>query len=519
MVQRRRMRASASLQRRWPVLFAAALAVGLGGPATVTAQSAGELLPFLPDDANAITVVRVQSLLQTPRAQREGWADRQREAFLAGAETLPPWVEVAVRGSHVHPGSPESSWSAAVIASRVEIDMRRVAEHEGSSTQMIAGRPAVLSSRNSYLVKLGPRLLGAMRPAFRQDVARWLWFLDAGREAFIRPYLRSAVDDEASHIILAFDMREMLEPDAVKQRLEASPALEGRPGAIEALQRLLKELQGVRFSVRVGDETSAEFRIDFGAPVSRIGEYIKPLVLELLADSGSALEELQDAAVELEERAVVMRMSLSDASLRRVMSLMLTPYPTAHLTGPLSEQVASPPPAETDSRSQRVAASQQYFAAVDQVLSDLQRANRNATSYSRTAKWHERFAEKISQLPIANIDEDLVEYGGSVASKLRALAASLSGVPVDVNLLERTVTYNMHYTPPWGGVSVWGGAAYRPPSVNVTSNLREVRERQAAAIARGAEERRQIWQMLLDERGAMRRKLTGKYNVEFGQAE
>lgn len=497
---------------RVPLLLALILGV-LASSSGAFAQTAGDLLKTLPVDANAIAVVRVQQILATPRAQREDWAGQQRAAFLAGAERIPPWVELVVRGSHVHPGAPQSSWSAAVIASQAEIDMQRVAAHEGGTLQTIGGHPAVLSSRDSYFVKLGPKRLGVMSPAFRQDVAQWVEFLDAGRDAFVRPYLRDAADDETAHILLALDMHEMLEPAALRQRLQASPALSGMPAAIDALEQLLRQLQGVRFSVRVGDETTAEFRVDFAVPVGPEGEFIKPLVVELLADSGASLEELQDATVAIDGQYVVIQMPLSDASLRRVMSLIQSPHPTARLTAPLAADSQTDP---TSARVRQVEASQQYFSAVDQILSDLARANRNATNYLRTAKWHERFAEKITQLPIVGVDPELVAYGGEVASKLRALAASLRGVPVEVNLLERTITYNVQHIPPWGAIGFWGGVGYRPPGVQVRSNLEEVRERQAAAVARGAQQRREIWQMLEDDRGAIRRKLTGKYNVEFG---
>ncbi|MEZ6146827.1 MAG: hypothetical protein R3B91_15705 [Planctomycetaceae bacterium] len=72
-----------------------------------------------------------------------------------------------------------------------------------------------------------------------------------------------------------------------------------------------------------------------------------------------------------------------------------------------------------------------------------------------------------------------------------------------INAEQGTLTYDVNYTPGWASVNIWGGVGYGESAVNVTSNLREVREKQAAAIEQGAGEREQIWLMIENERATL----------------
>ena len=54
-----------------------------------------------------------------------------------------------------------------------------------------------------------------------------------------------------------------------------------------------------------------------------------------------------------------------------------------------------------------------------------------------------------------------------------------------------------------------------PQNVVVTSNLQDVRAKQAEVVAASAPEREQIWQIINDERDAMERQMVGKFGEQF----
>lgn len=512
--------------------------VGLCLVAVICSQGAAQdvsgLLPFLPEDSNTIAVLRVRDLVNSPRGQKEGWAEKHETEFLQGAITIPPWVAALVRSSYARPGVPGGDWTAVVIPLPATYQMADLAKREGTEVQEIAGHAAVLSSRhNGYFVELQTSgegktpVLGGMSPATRQDISRWIAESHrSGAGLGLSQYLKNAAADDSAQIVLALDMHEMLDPVQVRYRLDGTTALKDKPEAKAKLRIDLQTLQGVQFKVRVGDNAAAEMRLDFGRQIGDEGQYLKPLVIELLGDAGAELEEFADAQLRVAGSSATLSMSLSDESLRRVLSLV-TAAPPASAAGRSTPAATTPPEPGQDSSTPNVTASKRYFHAVNRNIDDLQKAYGRAQSYARTAQWHENFAKRIEHLPTAGVDPALLEYGRTISSRLRALGASLRGTAVQVNALDRSVVYNVDVTPVyqsgvdwwWGGArTAWGPYTYgQPVNVNVTSNLADVRAKQAELVAASTPQREQIWQIIIDDRAATERAMVGKYGAEFQQ--
>jgi hypothetical protein len=500
----------------------------MGLCAALPAAEMRELLPLLPKDANALVVLQIRELTNSPRGQKEGWAAQHETEFLVGAANIPPWVELFVRASREHPGAGGPAWTTVLIPLPEGYNMEDLARREGTEVQQIDEHAAVWSPRyNGYFVDLTPpgeqplRVLGGITPATRQDVARWLADFHRGLGVLgMSDYLVTAANDPSAQIMLAVDLQEMLDPVLIRYRIDGAAALQDRPEAKPGLVILYQTLRGVKLTVRVEETTQAELRMDFGRKVGDEGQYVKPLLIELLNDMGAAIDELDDAAVEVGDRTVTLRMPLSDESLRRVMSLATAAPAPPGPPPPAAEQPPTPP--SPGSTGADVTASRRYFSAVNRNIDDLGRAYARARSYARTAQWHQNFARRIDHLPATGVDPDLIDYGQSMSAKLRALAASLRGVAVKVNALEQSIVYNVYYDPGYGGWGYgwtgwwgwgwWGPQWYgQPPRAEVTSNLQEVRANQAELVAASAPERDQIWQMINEERAAMQRTMVGRY--------
>jgi hypothetical protein len=250
-------------------------------------------------------------------------------------------------------------------------------------------------------------------------------------------------------------------------------------------------------------------RFDFAKEVGTLGLHLKPFFLEILHDMGAAIDDFDHCDSKVEGKSLVLTATLSDESLRRVISLITTsPSPA------MSPPTATTAPATTTSGVDP-AATKKYFNMVDQFLRDLDKANRRAKDYAQTALWHENFARKIEELPTRGVDRDLVNYADDLAVKLRGLSRSLRGEQVQLNVQQGTLTYQANYTPGWASVNVWGGVGYGEAAYNVTSNLQQVREQQAAAISAGKEQRDQIWSMIVEKRRQIVEVLRQKYGPDF----
>lgn len=490
---------------RWLALLIAWLTVGpnLISPQQVLGADdrCSEFLRLIPEDANAVAIVRVAEILKSPRAVKENWATKPT-AFLAGSDTLPIWAESLVYGYHIHPEVPAEIWSVSVLALPPETDMARLAQREHSTVAQLAGAPAIETARNAYFIELKPKVVGTLRPAIRQDAARWIRAIQSHDEWRLSPYLATA-SAKPDQIVLALDLDEMLDPQRVRDYVRQLDAFKNRATAADELSTLMRGLSGLTLTVNVSQTVRAELLIDFQSPVGALAPDVKSVFFDLAQSRGLGLGDFEACEISTEDRRVRLVTALSDPGLRRVLSLVASPLPSK--------------PRETSTEAIDIADTKRYFQAVQRVLDDLEKATNRGLSVSNMATWHDNYARKIDAIQTHEVDPELIAFAESMSAKLRALAASLRGVAIDVNAQEKTITYNMQYDPGWvRSGSVWGnGAGYRPPTVNWTSNLKEVRERQAELVARGTARREEIWKMIRDEREAIESRLRTKYGRTF----
>lgn len=499
----------------------------------LSAQDVADLLPFVPEDANSIAVIRARELKQTPRGRAENWAEQHESRFLAGDSNVPPWVQLLVRARYLQPGGGGSQWTAVLIPVPRAYSMSNLAAREESEVQSIGEYPVVYSPRHQgYFVQLSPAtssgmgILGGMAPASRQDAARWISDTeDAAGEVGISDYLVQAATNPDAHIVLALDTHHMLDPAMIAHRLNGSPALEGHDAEKEALAAAFAELRGVTLTIKVENAVHMSVQFDFDVELGSEAAYVKPVFLELINDLGAALDELETAEAFTFPQAVVLDTSISDETLRRILTLITTPSPTqAEPAVADVETPADPATPETTEPQIDERASKRYFESVNRNLDDLLRAYTRAENYNRTAHWHDNYADRIDNLSTRGVDPDLVKYAAWVSSALRALGTSLRGTAVDVAAIESTLVYNVQAYPVYTGAEMWWGVPRtiygpytygRPYNVQVQSNLQQVREQQAQAVQASSPEREQIWQMINSERSETQKAMVDRYGADF----
>ena len=77
---------------------------------------------------------------------------------------------------------------------------------------------------DTYLVQLGPKTLGAMGPANRQAVVRWIRDIRKPTPPPLSPYLQKAAvysDEAGSEIIMALDLEGVMSFERVGKYLKA----------------------------------------------------------------------------------------------------------------------------------------------------------------------------------------------------------------------------------------------------------------------------------------------------------
>lgn len=488
----------------------ALVVMSLGGP-LLAADPADEFLRVIPGDANSVMVLRVRELVQSPRGQREGWAEKQQDAFLEGTQHIPPWVSVAYRANRVRPEESSMVWSIGIVGAPADVSVARIAEHEQAGIDVVAQTQFVQNSRGSFVSLLAPGVVSVFSPAYRQDYVRWLEFARNNTKSQVSPYLAEMLKSPA-HIGMAFDLEYVFPPNLVFAWLQHSAAMKGRTAEMPAVAALLQSIRGVRMEATVAEDTTGKVTVDFGTPVGPHAATVKAVLLEFLEHSGAVIEDLETAKVSAEGNSVILTTKLSDEGLRRALTVITSPNPLSRMAAARS----TPQPA---SQQASLEATKRYYRTCNKYVDDLSERHRRAKNYEKTAVWHDNFAKKIEELSIEGVHPELAKYGQDASLRFKALAASLRGANLKVANLENSVVWNYTVDPGFAAANVWGGVGYRPPTWEANSNLQTVRERQAEAVSRGKADRDQIWQQIENDRKNIRLRMQEIYGVDFDARE
>src|SRR5262249_14422047 len=144
------------------------------------------------------------------------------------------------------------------------------------------------------------------------------------------------------------------------------------------------------------------------------------------------------------DNSMILSGSMSSADLRRIVSLFAFPRLE-------EEQEKVDPAAPVDAPN--VPATKRYRVAGRTNPEDIKRGQ-DSPNYGKTATWHEKAAVQLEQLARKNVDPLAVDVAYQSARDLRAIAASLRGVPVDTGAIgEKAYAYTQvvpGYNYGWG---------------------------------------------------------------------
>jgi len=482
--------------------FAALLAI----PLAVRADDLTDLLNRVPGEMNTVAVINVREINKTPRAVKEKWRENFETQYLAGAIAVPPWVPVVVIGADLHPG-PGGDRSVALIPVDYSVNSESIARRENGVVQTVDDLTLVLSPRRGYFGFPAGGIVAVSGNMTRQDFARWVRSAKKPDKPAISSYLQQAVAaNKDAHVLIATDLKDLFDPTTVRAALQASGAVSGE-AEVNSLTNVLAGARGIVFTAQIGDRTAATVRMEFSVPMDAFVPAFQRLWPKALERVGFEVPELKAAEPKADGRAVVMTADLSDVGLRRILSLLTSP----------GDAVEAKDPVRTPKESAQLSASLRYYKAVNTALDDLKaQGGARAKDYVRSATFFDTYAARIEKLPLTEVDPVLVQYGASVAAKLRAMAGSLRGVKVQLDAYENYKSTTWAASPGvavgWRGVGIGGGGG-----VAMSTNVQEMDTKMADLVAKLEPERAKIWGVLESDRSAIRREMLDKYQIDFEQ--
>jgi hypothetical protein len=474
-----------------------------------TASGAAAPPPRLPAMANALMKLEVAKVINSPLAKEMGWQEKLSKGYADRPVAVPPTAKRVTVVAGMHPHGMRAIWQAAVIELGTEVRLEPMLRAQGGYLDVIGGKPAAWTPRDVLYVEFDKKTLGVLRPGQRQFVTRWV---TGENQPELAPYLARAWSGAVgADVMFAMDLDDLLGATTIAyaDSMGDLPSLEKIEQGREKLIGALASVQGLRLTMKVGKAIESQFVVDFGEDVSALGDMAKPFVSDVLrcADIDEpALENWQFKAV---GKQIVGTGGMEAEALTRLIAMMAPANAgDAVASGTDGSSPGESPVPAIDPKQEAAYASQKYYRAVAGTLNSMG----SKTSPSTAASYFVNKARMIEQLPILNVDPDLVQWGAAVADAFNRAAQELHVGQQKAKVAAEGVASPVAYTT----YSPQGGGNSTPETRAAYRNAQQQR-RQAAQSERGAagERAMTIMNQVLPTRGKIRADMTQKYGVEF----
>ncbi|OYW16996.1 MAG: hypothetical protein B7Z55_13430, partial [Planctomycetales bacterium 12-60-4] len=421
----------------------------------------------MPRDVNAVMWIDVAGMYETPLARKEQWAKKSREAFQQQNAVIPPGVKTFLCCAELDFADGLRSLREFVIAQPTQgMTLSALAALGGAELSPMDGKTGVLTPRGVYIVEAEPNTWLAVSRGGRQTAGRWLQAGPDSSPGLDR--LRKAVSvHQADHqAVLAFDLFDTVSPIAAKSLLAT---LEAPPSEADAtaMTTTLSSLTSATLSVRIDNEIHAHLEVTFGessTPLQPVIENLVSATLNVLGASGSTGDDWKWL---VKGNGIVGDGRLSPAQLRRIFSIVYNP--AANISAQTSDGSGN---STSPTESPVVTASRKYYRSVRSICDDLQDTLKKTKD--NHALWYERSGRKIDDLPLVNVDPDLLSFGQRVSNSLRYQGQAQRVMNVRAGAYKaQTGAGNMYrygYVGPYGGWAITHETPVSTNAIDKTAN-------------------------------------------------
>ncbi|MDA1214821.1 MAG: hypothetical protein O2955_20125, partial [Planctomycetota bacterium] len=419
-----------------------------------------ELFGHVPRVTNSILVIDVDRTLLSKFAIDNGWDERFNKSYADRPVYLPPESDKVVVASQVDPlRNFAHTATVALMGMKEPISMNLFARAEGGYTDVIEGVKTAWVPSDAYFIEVEPHLLGMQAPANRKAIAEWaIRYKKEGAQGQLSPYLEAVtkMEPKGPQIVMALDTVNSIPQHMLMDRLEKSPIVEKHNLDPESLTPFFASMRGAVLEITVRNDISAKLQIQFDRTVPFNDDVAQEFVLGVLENNEMELPGIDTWKYEVVEDSIICSGDLSVQNMRRILSLM--DIPSTKFSSLKGQDV------ETPTEDDVAANSQAYFHSIESLLADLRPKQKK--SNASDAKWNERYASKIDNLPILHVDKDLLDYGENLSDTLRVMAGTrrMTGMQGDI-AARHSGDYNNDYYNGYG--YNYGRAAYRYSRVGI----------------------------------------------------
>jgi hypothetical protein len=301
-------------------------------------------------------------------------------------------------------------------------------------------------------------------------------------------YLKTVAENAGSNTVtIALDLEDSADRTTLKQSLPASPSVAKNKNVdISRLATFLSGVKGMTFKARIDQTIAASMTWDFKFDPSEFKKTLPNLILELIDGQGISIPLIETWQATFTDSSMTLSGSMTSTDLKRIISLFA--FPAAN-----EDQSDMPMKGEQVSAG----ATKRYFTTVMAIVDDIQKTQ-DSPNYNKTATWHEKAAAQIEHLSRRMVDPAAVTAAMQLATRLKSIAESLRGVPINVDKLE-----NQAYVVSLGrqgGIGVGGWWRFRPVAFigpeQYDTNIPQIQAQIDKVIADDQAHRTEVWSQI-----------------------
>ena len=458
-----------------------------------------EMLSKAPESPNAMALFDVQKLRKYAQKSNDEDAKNIREVLKGVSAELSNSINKIALLSSVNFDTMDTAWELGVIEFAKMPSVEEIARIENGYVEVIEGRSVIFSNRNSYMIPTQtPNVMATVKPANRQLLKRWLKVVDADKASGLPGYLKEAAEYAGDDvpIVMAVDLADAVSPTMVKARLKTLNAL-ANGADLPAIEKLVSDIRGVIFAVQLNEGFKGRVRVDFSesaAPLEAVGQ---KMLSEVLERRDVLFQDISQWKASAKGNSFSVLGNLTPEGLSNVLNF----HRTTQSVGSLSSMHEAIERAPSKSPEQlTIAASQEYFRATKKIITDVRTFK--AQTMGQKATMNERGARRIGDLPMLNVDEQLISYGSEVASLLMGSGTEIRSA----NMAAGTQKAGQSRTQ-WGGGYGYG-ASYNSANPGIA-------QANAQATERGMTSHLGNLKTIEELTQRVRADMVRKYKVEF----
>ena len=480
-------------------VFRLLMSVALLGWLTVEGVAA-DPLAWLPAEVNAVARINVAEVYQTPLARKEGWIKKATESFIQQESFIPPGTKQILVGAELElSDNLKSLRKYSVVVPDAQLTLEKLSAWMPIST--FAGKPSTQFGNDGYVVDAGDGSWLVSESSSRQIMSRWLKNGPTSGGNRLSPYLRSAMNskENSAQFLLAIDLQDNFSAEEIRQELKSTGWFSS-DSASKSAAEVLETVKGITIAIAVDTERKGTATLEFGKDATVLKPVLEKLVAAVMNRVGAASEDIQGWKWTINGSRVTGTGGVSQGEAREMLSILEPPSITQAISASSSNSQSA---STANDRMARTSLS--YCKSVQVLLNDLRTTLKKERD--NHALHFERYARKIDDLPMLNVDPALLNFGANVSGSLRYQAQTHRMSKIQAGTRQQQQSAGAQNF--GGGFGPFGGD-WQQSVIGLRDGAVDAEENQRSKQVRFSE-----WKQIEDGLVSVRRSMTEKYQIEF----